>query len=264
MVLSSHTQVGEKQLSTGRHFRTDESRDLAECLDCGPHSPHVPVRIDDGYESTSYAIIGNQQSEPAMDSLTRQYSAHVMEVTAAYVTTAAGWPSELAEYQNSLDLEGIFDPQVLLSGDERQAAKYKVDCVARRLEQHKQRYRSVMVNYNRDVLACASALPDAEKAAIREPMIARLQDHLSEQAYFYQLRERWVTAVRGLIAIFDSPDQRIRFDGEQFLFEDNDELDHFIGLLTEIDEVAATEAVLMEARVLRMKDRAGIPGIHTR
>ncbi len=199
-----------------------------------------------------------------MDSLTRQYSAHVMEVTAAYVTTAAGWSSDLAEQQNSLDLEGIFDPKVLLSGDKRQAAKNKVDCVARLLEQHKQLYQSFMVNYNRDVLACASALPEAEKAAIREPMIARLQDHLSEQAYFYQLRERWIAAVRSLIAIFDTPDQRIRFDGEQFLFEDDNELDHFTGLLTEIDEVAATEAVLMEARVLRMQDRAGVLGIHIR
>ncbi|MGB7930688.1 MAG: hypothetical protein WCH04_00430 [Gammaproteobacteria bacterium] len=196
-----------------------------------------------------------------MDSLMRQYSAHVMEVTAAYVTTAASWSCELAEYQNSLDLEGILDPMVLLSGNERQAAKDKVDCIARALEQHKQLYQSFMVNYNRDVLACASALPEAEKAAIREPMIARLQDHLSEQAYFYQLRERWIAAVRSLIVIFDTPDQRIRFDGEQFLFEDDNELDHFIGLLTEIDEVAATEAVLMEARVLRMKDRAGVLGI---
>jgi hypothetical protein len=196
-----------------------------------------------------------------MNSLTRQYSAHVMEVTAAYMTTAAGWSSDLAEQQNSLDLEGILDPKVLLSGDERQAAKNKVDCVARLLEQHKRLYQSFMVNYNRDVLACASALPEAEKAAIREPMIARLQDHLSEQAYFYQLRERWIAAVRSLIAIFDTPDQRIRFDGEQFLFEDDNELDHFIGLLIEIDEVAATEAVLVEARVLRMKDRAGVLGI---
>ena len=198
-----------------------------------------------------------------MDSLMRQYSAHVMEVTAAYVTTAASWSCELAEYQNSLDLEGILDPMVLLSGNERQAAKDKVDCIARALEQHKQLYQGFMVNYNRDVLACASALPEAEKAAIREPMVAKLQDHLSEQAYFYQLRERWIAAVRGLIAIFDSHGKRIRFDGEQFLFDDNDEFDHFIGLLSEIDEVATTEAVLMEARALRMKDRAGVLGIHT-
>jgi hypothetical protein len=199
-----------------------------------------------------------------MDSLMRQYYAHVMEVTAAYVTTAASWSSELAEYQNSLDLEGIFDPMVLLSGNERQAAKNKVDCVARALEQHKQLYQGFMVNYNRDVLACASALPEAEKAVIREPMVAKLQDHLSEQAYFCQLRERWIAAVRGLITIFDTHGNRIRFDGEQFLFDDNDELDHFIGLLAEIDEVATTEAVLMEASALRMKERAGILGIHIR
>lgn len=199
-----------------------------------------------------------------MDSLMRQYSAHVMEVTAAYVTTAASWSCELAEYQNSLDLEGIFDPMVLLSGNERQAAKDKVDCIARALEQHKQLYQGFMVNYNRDVLACASALPEAEKAAIREPMVAKLQDHLSEQAYFYQLRERWIAAVRGLITIFDTHGNRIRFDGEQFLFDDNDELDHFIGLLAEIDEVATTEAVLMEASALRMKERAGVLGIHIR
>jgi hypothetical protein len=186
-----------------------------------------------------------------------------MEVTTAYVTTATSWVSELAEYQNSLDLEGIFNPQVLLSGNERQAARNKIDCVARALEKHKQLYQGFMVNYNRDVLACASALPEAEKATIREPMIARLQDHLSEQAYFYQLRERWIAAVRGLIAIFDTHGKRIHFDGEQFLFDDNDELDHFIALLTEIDEVAATEAVLMEARALRMKERAGVLGIHT-
>jgi len=198
-----------------------------------------------------------------MDSLMRQYSAQVMEVTAAYVTTAASWVSELTEYQNSLDLENIFNPQVLLSGNERQAARNKVDCVARALEKHKQLYQSFMVNYNRDVLACASVLPEAEEAEIREPMVAKLQDHMNEQAYFYQLRERWIAAVRGLIAIFDTHGRRIRFDGEQFLFDDNDELDHFIGLLSEIDEVAATEAVLMEARALRMKDRAGYLGIHT-
>jgi len=197
-----------------------------------------------------------------MDSLMRQYSAYVMEVTAAYVTTAARWFSELADYQNSLDLEGIFNPQVLLSGNARQAARNKIDCVAGALEKHKQLYRSVLINYNRDVLACASALPEAEKAAIREPMVAKLQDHMSEQAYFYQLRERWIVAVRGLIAIFDTHGKRIRFDGEQFLFDDNDELDHFIDLLTEIDEVAATEAVLMEARALRMRERAGVLGIH--
>jgi hypothetical protein len=197
-----------------------------------------------------------------MDSLMRQYSAHVMEVTAAYVTTASSWVSELAEYQNSLDLESIFNPQVLLSGNERQAARNKVDCVASALEKHKQLYESFMVNYNRDVLACASTLPEAEKASIREPMVAKLQDHLSEQAHFYQLRERWIGAVRGLIAIFDTHGNRIRFDGEQFLFDDNDELDHFIGLLTEIDEVVATEAVLMEARALRMMERAGVFGIH--
>jgi hypothetical protein len=187
-----------------------------------------------------------------------------MEVTAAYVTTAASWSSELAEYQKSLDLEGIFDPMVLLSGNERQAARNKVDCVARALEKYKQLYHSFMVNYHRDLLACASALPEAEKAAIREPMVAKLQDHLSEQAYFYQLRERWIAAVRGLIAIFDTHGKRICFDGELFLFEDNDKLGHFIDLLTEIDEVAATETVLMEARALRMKERAGFLGIHIR
>lgn len=200
---------------------------------------------------------------PPMDSLMRQYSAHVMEVTAAYVTTAASWVSELAEYQNSLDLEGIFNPQVLLSGNERQAARNKVDCAARALEKHKQLYQGFLVNYNRDVLACSSALPEAEKAVIRESMGAKLQDHLNEQAYFYQLRERWITAVRGLITIFDTHGKRIRFDGEQFLFDDDDELDHFIGLLSEIDEVATTEAVLMEARALRMKDRARYLGIPT-
>jgi hypothetical protein len=198
-----------------------------------------------------------------MDSLTRQYSAQVMKLTAAYVTTAARWISELAEYQKSLDLEGIFDPMVLLSGNARQTARNKVNCVARELEKHKQLYQDFMVKYNRDLLACASALPEAEKDAIKEPMVEKLQDHMSEQAYIYQLRERWIAAVRGLIAIFDTHGNRIRFDGEQFLFEDNDELDHFIGLLTEIDEVAATEAVLMEARALRMKERAGVLGIHT-
>ena len=198
-----------------------------------------------------------------MNSLTRQYSAQVMQVTAAYVTTAASWVSELTEYQNSLDLENIFNPQVLLSDNERQAARNKVDCVAMELKKHQQLYQGFMVKYNRDLLACASALPEAEKAAIKEPMVEKLQDHLNEQAYFYQLRERWIAAVRGLIAIFDTHGNRIRFDGEQFLFEDNDELDHFIGLLTEIDEVAATEAVLMEARALRMKDRAGYLGIQT-
>ena len=198
-----------------------------------------------------------------MDSLMRHYSAQVMQVTAAYVTTAASWVSELTEYQNSLDLENIFNPQVLLSDNERQAARNKVDCVAMELKKHQQLYRSFMVNYNRDLLACASTLSEAEKAAIKEPMVEKLQDHLNEQAYFYQLRERWIAAVRGLIAIFDTHGNRIRFDGEQFLFEDNDELDRFIGLLTEIDEVAATEAVLMEARALRMKDRAGYLGIQT-
>ena len=198
-----------------------------------------------------------------MDSLMRQYSAQVMQVTAAYVTTAASWVSELTEYQNSLDLENIFNPQVLLSDNGRQAARNKVDCVAMELKKHQQIYRSFMVNYNRDLLACASTLSEAEKAAIKEPMVEKLQDHLNEQAYFYQLRERWIAAVRGLIAIFDTHGNRIRFDGEQFLFEDNDELDRFIGLLTEIDEVAATEAVLMEARALRMKDRAGYLGIQT-
>jgi hypothetical protein len=199
---------------------------------------------------------------PAMDSLTRQYSAQVMKLTAAYVTTAANWISELSEYQKSLDLEGIFDPMVLLSGNARQTARNKVNCVAMELEKHKQLYQDFMVKYNRDLLACASALPEAEKAAIKEPMVEKLQDHLSEQAYFYQLRERWIAAVRGLIAIFDTHGNRIRFDGELFLFEDNDELDHFIDLLTEIDEVAATETVLMEARALRMKERARVLGIH--
>jgi hypothetical protein len=204
----------------------------------------------------------SRQGVPAMDSLMRQYSAHVMEVTAAYVMTAASWVSELAEYQDSLDLEGIFNPQVLLSGNGRQAARNKVDCVASALEKHKQLYQGFLVSYNRDVLACSSALPEAEKAAIRESMGAKLQDHLNEQAYFYQLRERWITAVRGLITIFDTHGKRIRFDGEQFLFDDDEELDHFIGLLSEIDEVATTEAVLMEGRALRMKDRARYLGIH--
>jgi hypothetical protein len=199
-----------------------------------------------------------------MDHLMRHYAAQVMEVTVAYVTTAASWSSELTAYQNSLDLAGIFDPQVLLSGEERQAAKDKVDGVARMLEQQKQRYRTLMVNYHRDLLTCASSLSEADKAAIRAPLIAKLQDHLSEQAHFYRLRERWIAAVRGLIAIFDTREQRIRFDGEQFLFEDNDALDHFIGLLSEIDEVAATEAALMEARVLRMKDQGGVLGIQIR
>ena len=199
-----------------------------------------------------------------MNALLEHYTAHVMEVTAAYETTAARWSSELAEYQNSLDLAGIFDPRVLLSGAQRIVARHKVDCVAQALEQHKQRYRSFMVNYHRDVLACASALPEADKAAIREPMIAKLQGHMSEQAHFYRLRERWIAAVRGLIAIFDTPQMRVRFDGEQFLFEDDNALDKFIALLGEIDEVAATEAALMEARALRMNDLAGVPGIRIR
>jgi hypothetical protein len=132
------------------------------------------------------------------------------------------------------------------------------------LEKHKQLNQGLMVNFHRDVLACASVLPEAEKAAIREPMVEKLQDHISEQVHFYKLRERWIAAVRGLIAIFDTHDKSIRFDGKQFLFDDDDELDHFIGLLTEIDEVAATEAVLMEARALRMKERAVVLGIHLR
>jgi hypothetical protein len=211
---------------------------------------------------------GNMRLRPAgcrinrqgtvMDSLMRHYHAHVMEVTAAYLTTAARWSSELTEQQNSLDLAAIFDAQVLLSGPERAAAKAKVDGVARVLEQQKRRYQRIMVNYHRDVLSCASSLPETDKAAIREPLFAKLQEQLSEQAYFCQLRERWITAVRSLIAIFDIPDTCIHFDGEQFLFDDDEKLTEFIALLTEIDEVAATEAALMEARELRMKDQAGI------
>jgi hypothetical protein len=199
-----------------------------------------------------------------MDALMRQYHAHVMEVTAAYVTTAARWSSELAEQQNALDVADIFDPQVLLSGAARQAAKAKVDGLARALEHQKKRHQGIMVDYHRDVLSCASSLSEADKAAIRAPLTAKLQDHLKEQAYFYQLRERWIAAVRNLLAFFDTPDQRVNFDGEQFLFEDADELEFFNGLLAEIDEVAATEAALMEARVLRMEDQAGVSGIHRR
>jgi hypothetical protein len=187
-----------------------------------------------------------------------------MEVTAAYVTIAARWSSELNVYQNSLDLAGIFDPCVLLSENQREAARHKVDCVERALEQHKKRYQGFMTNYHRDVLACALTLPEADKAAIREPMIARLEGHMSEQAHFYRLRERWIAAVRSLIAIFDTPETRVRFDGELFLFEDDDQLDKFIAVLTEIDEVAATEAALMEAASLRMKDQAGVSGIPRR
>ena len=199
-----------------------------------------------------------------MDSLRRHYSAQVMEVTVSYVTNAARWTNDLTEFQNSLDLAGIFDPRVLLSGDERQAAKDKVDSVARALEHQKKLSHRMMVDFHRDVLSCHSSLPEADQATIREPMIALLRDHLQEQAYFYQLRERWIAAVRSLIAIFDTPEQRVHFDGEQFLFEDNEERDRFIGLLTEIDEVAATEAALMEARVIRMNDRAGVLGIQIR
>lgn len=198
-----------------------------------------------------------------MDSLTRQYAAHVTQVTTAYVTTAARWTSELNDYQDSLDLAAIFDPHVLLSDERRKAALNKVDCVDRALEQQKTRYRNLMLNYHCDVLACASALAEADKVAISKPMAARLQAHLNEQDYFYRLRERWITAVRGLIAIFDTPQPRIRFDGKQFLFEEANELERFIALLTEIDEVAATEAALMEARSIRMKEQASVFGVPT-
>lgn len=196
-----------------------------------------------------------------MDSLTQRYTAHVRQVTAAYVTTAARWSSEFSDYHDSLDLAGILDPDVLLSGAARMVARHKIDCVARALEQHKMRYGNFMGNYQRDVLDCASALPEADKAAIREPLAASLQDQLHEQTYFYRLRERWITAVRGLIAIFDTPESRIRFDGELFLFDDDDEREHFIALLTEIDEVAAMEEILMEARMMRMEERAGVLGL---
>jgi len=196
-----------------------------------------------------------------MDSSTQRYTAHVRQVTAAYVTTAARWFSEFSDYQDSLNLAGIFDPRVLLSGAARMVARNKVDRFARALKQHKTRYGNFMVDYQRDVLACASALPEADKAAIREPMAARLQDHLDEQAYFCRLRERWITAALGLIAIFDTPEPRIRFDGKLFLFDDDDEQECFIALLIEIDEVAATEETLLEARLIRMKDQAGVLGL---
>lgn len=196
-----------------------------------------------------------------MDSSTQRYTAHVRQVTAAYVTTAVKWFSEFSDYQDSLDLAGIFDPRVLLSGASRIVARHKVDCFARALKQHKTRYGNFMVNYRRDLLACASALPEADKAAIMEPMAARMQDHLDEQAYFCRLRERWITAARGLIAIFDTPEPRIRFDGKLFLFENDDEQERFITLLIEIDEVAATEETLMEARLIRMKEQAGVLGL---
>jgi hypothetical protein len=199
-----------------------------------------------------------------MDSLMRQYAADIMKVTAAYVATAARWHGEFTEFQNSLDLAGIFDPRVLLCGEQRRAARNKVDCVARALEQQKRFYRSLVVDYSREVLSCASSLPEAEKAAIREPLLARLQGHVSEQAYFHRLRERWIAAVRSLIAIFDAPNLRVAFDGELFVFEDDDELGRFIALLTEIDDVAATEAALMEARVIRMQEQAGVLGIPIR
>jgi hypothetical protein len=197
-----------------------------------------------------------------MDSLMEQYTTQVMRVTATYITLGARWTNDLVQYQNSLDLGGIFHPQVFLSDIKRQEAKEKLDCIAKALEEHKKLYQTMMVNYNRDLLACASSLPEVNKAAIRETMIAKVQDHLREQAYFYELREHWIGAVRSLLAIFDNPNRRVHFDGEQFLFEDDDELEYFNRLAAEIDQVAAQEAALMEARLARMKGQGGVLGIH--
>jgi hypothetical protein len=195
-----------------------------------------------------------------VDSATSEYLAKVKEVSARYFATGTQLSSDFSALQRRLDLRSMLKPASLLSTEARSDSRTRLKQLQIAFESYKSFYSSFVVNLSRDVLTCSSELPEQRRVAVLESYMGNVQNHVNEQAHFYQVRERWMHAVTGILDFFDAGPQTAQLLGEQLAFEDEQELATFNALADQINEAAAQERQLMELRVARIQARMGLMG----
>lgn len=194
-----------------------------------------------------------------MDSNGQQYLERVMEVVKSYVSAAAKMSMDLHEYQNSLELEKIFDPSVLLNPDERSQSRDKLKKLGVMFDEYKKYYQTYVVNLTRDMLAIQSELSPEQQKEITERLMASVQARISEQSYFYTLRQRWVAAVYALLDLMDAS-KDCYFDGQAYCFDNDTDIDKFNSVMQEINEVSEIEQKIQQARMERVGRNMSVLG----
>jgi hypothetical protein len=192
-----------------------------------------------------------------MDALEQKYTSKLLEITKAFFSIVVAKMNELNIEQNRLNLEEIFSPGALLSKEELARSRSKLSKLVQLLGEHKSFYSKYMVRYQKETLSLGSELPESRQMELTKSAAESVQIHLNEQAYFFTLREQWIISVSKLLDLFQNQDDSISHDGESFILEDNGELETFVALCKEIDELAQKERKLLAVRVQRMQQNMG-------
>ncbi|MBI3188581.1 MAG: hypothetical protein HYZ31_12040 [Gammaproteobacteria bacterium] len=194
-----------------------------------------------------------------MDSNDQQYLDRVLEVTRRYVSTSVKMSNDMHEYQNSLELEKIFDPSVLLNPVERSQFRDKLKKLVAMFDGYKKYYQTYVVNLTRDMLVIHSELPPEQQKEVTERFMASVQARISEQSCFYTLRQRWVDAVYALLDLMDSS-KDCYFDGQSYCFDKDTDIERFNTIMQEINDVSEMEQKIQQARMERVGKNMNILG----
>jgi len=196
-----------------------------------------------------------------LNALEIQYEESVIAVVSQYIALASKFSTEQTLFQNNLELEEIFHPTALLSSTARKDSRGKVDRLTAMFEKYKQFYDAYVIGINKSIISLQSDLPEARQKEISATMMSQMQDKLIGQAYFYELRQRWIDAVIVLLDFFDGKEETIRYDEDELWFDNDDEYDCFNTVAAEINEIAEKETELMNGRINEIRQQTETMGL---
>lgn len=181
-----------------------------------------------------------------MSFLYEKLKQHLKKTTESSVNTAAQAQKYFIARQNELRLEEFLIPENLNSKEFRKDALERLDKLDDLLLEYKAFYSNYMVAVNKQSVGVVGEFSREGSDKAIESYASILENKLHEQSSFFMARKSWIDNMRALIRILDDNREVVYYDGDTFIFKDDDCFEEFNRCIKAIDEAADFEKVFLE------------------
>lgn len=194
-----------------------------------------------------------------MDAIDEEHTRAILAVSRQFLGQGMQLISEFNSRQEGLGLAGMFEPEVLGARSGRDEFARRIAVAEALLEDYKDGHAQYMVRYGAALAAVDALLPEDRRHAALRRTAQRMEYHLHEQAYFYELRNRWIDAVRRMLGLLEV--ENVIFDAGQLLFDNEAAITAMQEVTDLIDSIAQAEAELVQQRAARVAAAAPLLGL---
>ncbi|WP_192022749.1 hypothetical protein [Shewanella sp. WPAGA9] len=172
----------------------------------------------------------------------------VLSSNTAVNMTLSEAQSYFSSQQNALNLHEFIEPSYLSSKEFRKQGVERLDHLSLLLSQYKRFYCQYVLNSGSDFL---NTLVNNKQKGLSQSIhsgVSKIEKKAIEQAMFFNARASWIANTRLLISILDDNEHCIQFDGEVFVFTDDNLKTHFDDCILAMEVAADFEHLFLNSR----------------